>query len=554
METHAPVALRKARVELIDLRTILPWDIETVVESMNRTGRLVMVHEAGMTGGVLRFVRKYSSARQTSYGMGYEVKLEAAPSPTPTRRLHTTQVQDGCGHVVRDSLETWDQFIWKVTFPLLDSLSEEEGVAPSDQMSFSSARINYLRTTHYATSINEDYDDNCTRHRRFTPAPTSPMLTSFSRSVPPETDPLSMSTNSEGWLRGVLERESCKGLLCHQPRRLLLSPFWIDLPTPARTPVQPDAAFQTQNDFKQSVGYLANPSVYSLPTSARAPQPTTIQAPPPVPVITVEDTDTTDTLSVDEWLINKDSDACCLSIEAKRLCDGQGGDRWTLRMTNCSPHANECSIPRVDTYVNEVFYLAWLRDGFMGVCHVEGKTESMAAEETSTSDLPTSLSSPNIPLYSHSDFSDTAESIVSLPTMFHLQSLLPAHRSFDFFSLRSLCKKRRKSVAALWKGLVIRRVHFHDLKRLSAIDGLLLPPFWTDLLTPAPARTPVQPDAAFQTQNDFEQSAGYLANPSVYSLPTSACAPVQPTAIQAPPPVPVITVEDTDTTDTICRC
>ncbi|PBK78499.1 pyruvate dehydrogenase [Armillaria solidipes] len=52
MEEHTPVALRKARVELIDLRTLLPWDIETVVESVNRTGRLVVVHEAGMTGGV----------------------------------------------------------------------------------------------------------------------------------------------------------------------------------------------------------------------------------------------------------------------------------------------------------------------------------------------------------------------------------------------------------------------------------------------------------------------------------------------------------------------
>ncbi|KAK0192101.1 hypothetical protein F5146DRAFT_1135848 [Armillaria mellea] len=39
------------------------------------------------------------------------------------------------------------------------------------------------------------------------------------------------------------------------------------------------------------------------------------------------------------------------------------------------------------------------------------------SSSTSTSDLPTSLSSPNIPLYSHSDFSNTAESIVSLPTI-----------------------------------------------------------------------------------------------------------------------------------------
>lgn len=38
--------------ELIDLRTILPWDVETVVESVNKTGRLVVAHEAPKTAGV----------------------------------------------------------------------------------------------------------------------------------------------------------------------------------------------------------------------------------------------------------------------------------------------------------------------------------------------------------------------------------------------------------------------------------------------------------------------------------------------------------------------
>ncbi|KAI9141037.1 thiamine diphosphate-binding protein [Paraphysoderma sedebokerense] len=37
--------------ELIDLRTILPWDVETVVKSVNKTGRLVIAHEAPKTGG-----------------------------------------------------------------------------------------------------------------------------------------------------------------------------------------------------------------------------------------------------------------------------------------------------------------------------------------------------------------------------------------------------------------------------------------------------------------------------------------------------------------------
>lgn len=38
-------------VELIDLRTILPWDVETIASSVNKTGRLLISHEAPLTGG-----------------------------------------------------------------------------------------------------------------------------------------------------------------------------------------------------------------------------------------------------------------------------------------------------------------------------------------------------------------------------------------------------------------------------------------------------------------------------------------------------------------------
>jgi 2-oxoisovalerate dehydrogenase E1 component beta subunit len=47
-----PESIRGARIELIDLRTVLPWDVETVLESVKRTGRLVIVHEASRTAGV----------------------------------------------------------------------------------------------------------------------------------------------------------------------------------------------------------------------------------------------------------------------------------------------------------------------------------------------------------------------------------------------------------------------------------------------------------------------------------------------------------------------
>jgi 2-oxoisovalerate dehydrogenase E1 component beta subunit len=42
----------KCRVELIDLRTIYPWDRQTVVESVKRTGRAIVVHESMSNSGV----------------------------------------------------------------------------------------------------------------------------------------------------------------------------------------------------------------------------------------------------------------------------------------------------------------------------------------------------------------------------------------------------------------------------------------------------------------------------------------------------------------------
>lgn len=37
--------------EIIDVRSIIPFDIDTIVESVKKTGRCVIVHEAPRTGG-----------------------------------------------------------------------------------------------------------------------------------------------------------------------------------------------------------------------------------------------------------------------------------------------------------------------------------------------------------------------------------------------------------------------------------------------------------------------------------------------------------------------
>lgn len=53
---HARMAATMAEeldisVEIIDLRTILPWDEETVINSIKKTGKCIVTHEAPITCG-----------------------------------------------------------------------------------------------------------------------------------------------------------------------------------------------------------------------------------------------------------------------------------------------------------------------------------------------------------------------------------------------------------------------------------------------------------------------------------------------------------------------
>ena len=53
MREVAQMAQEKLGVscEVIDLVTILPWDTETVYESVKKTGRCIVTHEAPLTNG-----------------------------------------------------------------------------------------------------------------------------------------------------------------------------------------------------------------------------------------------------------------------------------------------------------------------------------------------------------------------------------------------------------------------------------------------------------------------------------------------------------------------
>jgi 2-oxoisovalerate dehydrogenase E1 component beta subunit len=49
---HIENDIKDASVELIDLRTVYPWDRQTVLDSVNKTGRAVIVHESMVNAGV----------------------------------------------------------------------------------------------------------------------------------------------------------------------------------------------------------------------------------------------------------------------------------------------------------------------------------------------------------------------------------------------------------------------------------------------------------------------------------------------------------------------
>jgi pyruvate/2-oxoglutarate/acetoin dehydrogenase E1 component len=76
--------------EIIDLRSIWPMDVDTVIESVKKTGRCVIVHEATKTSG---FGAELMSIVQESCFHTSRRRSSASPAgtrPTRTRRSGPT--------------------------------------------------------------------------------------------------------------------------------------------------------------------------------------------------------------------------------------------------------------------------------------------------------------------------------------------------------------------------------------------------------------------------------------------------------------------------------
>ncbi len=78
----------EASVEVIDLMTIYPTDFETVVESVKKTGRAVVLHEAQKTGG---FGAELASRIQEESILSMEAPVERVTAPDVPYPLYTLE-------------------------------------------------------------------------------------------------------------------------------------------------------------------------------------------------------------------------------------------------------------------------------------------------------------------------------------------------------------------------------------------------------------------------------------------------------------------------------
>src|SRR4030095_16148951 len=88
-EKTAAAALEKGiSIEVIDLRTIVPWDRDCVLTSVRKTGRLVILHEAPRTGGFGGEIAATVAERAIEYLRAPILRVTGFDTPFPYTLEH----------------------------------------------------------------------------------------------------------------------------------------------------------------------------------------------------------------------------------------------------------------------------------------------------------------------------------------------------------------------------------------------------------------------------------------------------------------------------------
>jgi pyruvate dehydrogenase E1 component beta subunit len=87
LKAAAALEKRGVSVEVIDLRTLAPLDVDTVAASVERTGRLVVVEEGWLTGGIGAEIVARLVERCFDYLQAPPRRVAAADVPVPASRV-----------------------------------------------------------------------------------------------------------------------------------------------------------------------------------------------------------------------------------------------------------------------------------------------------------------------------------------------------------------------------------------------------------------------------------------------------------------------------------
>lgn len=83
LEAAEKLAEEGASVEVIDLRTLLPLDRDTVIESVKKTSKLLLLHEDTRTGGIAGEIAVSVTERAFEYLDGPILRVTAPDTPVP---------------------------------------------------------------------------------------------------------------------------------------------------------------------------------------------------------------------------------------------------------------------------------------------------------------------------------------------------------------------------------------------------------------------------------------------------------------------------------------